>query len=721
VLTLLWTAFLLTWAAGGEDHLPPHLFYIPVLIAGIRFGPWGAITVGVMAGLLAGPLTPADVMTDSPQAASDWAIRLCFFVGIGLFFSHVVRHTRDSVDRELEDLRLSAELAGAAGRGELLLEFQPIVSLVERDLIGAEALVRWDHPERGRIQPDAFIPQSEASGQIQALGAWVLDEACRRLAGWLDGPIGADRRFRLSVNVSPRQFDDGDLAGVVERALRQHHVPADRLVIEVTETAAVTEREATRRQLEQLRDLGVQVAVDDFGTGYSSLAHLGQLPVDVVKMDRAFVQRLGADGGDDDRRIAAGIIDLAHDLGMAVVAEGIETEGQAETLLELGCARGQGYLFARPLALEAFTERLLSDTPVLRQPERQRDERLPRTHRAGWIRWALHAADTAGQHQARTTALAALFLAGACMALTTNALDVHRNHDSLVAALVGATGIPTAIILLRWGPRLPRWSIHALLVAGTAVVSIGALLANDSGLTIATAGLFAWVVIYAAAFYDWPVAIGHLLCVSIGLTVVLSATETTEKPVGTIVMILGSAAVSAGVVGWLARQLRAVASTDLLTGLPNRQAFEAVLPREMARANRSGSSLCLAVVDVDGFKTINDTHGHQAGDEILAGLPRQWKPTLRDTDLLARIGGDEFVVLLPECDLIDAVVVLERMRMASHPPCSVGVAVLNPGETPDRLMGRADHALYEAKRSGAARVVPADTVLADPEPAPAAG
>jgi diguanylate cyclase (GGDEF)-like protein len=141
----------------------------------------------------------------------------------------------------------------------------------------------------------------------------------------------------------------------------------------------------------------------------------------------------------------------------------------------------------------------------------------------------------------------------------------------------------------------------------------------------------------------------------------------------------------------------------------------------MARATRTGSVLCLAIVDIDGFKEINDTHGHQGGDEILAALPKQWKPTLRDGDLLARVGGDEFVVLLPDCDLIDAVVVLERMRMASHPPCSVGVAALVPGETPDRLMARADRALYDAKRSGAGRVVPAGAELADPEPAPAAG
>jgi diguanylate cyclase (GGDEF)-like protein len=214
-------------------------------------------------------------------------------------------------------------------------------------------------------------------------------------------------------------------------------------------------------------------------------------------------------------------------------------------------------------------------------------------------------------------------------------------------------------------------------------------------------------VLYAAAFYDWPVAAAHFASVATGMTLVLSMTDT-RKPVGVMVMLLGSAAVGAGVVGWLARQLRAVAATDLLTGVPNRQAFEALLPREIARSARDGSPLCLAIVDVDDFKTVNDTLGHQAGDEILASLPGQWKPALREGDVLARIGGDEFVVLLPDCALANAVLVLERMRVTSRTGCSVGVAALGEGESPDRLMARADEALYEAKRAGAGRVVSDD-------------
>jgi diguanylate cyclase (GGDEF)-like protein len=667
-----------------------------------------------VAGLLAGPMTPADVLTDTPQPVSDWGSRAVFFILIGLFVTHVIRSSRATIDRELEDLRLSAELTGAAARGELVLEYQPIVDLHSRDLIAAEALVRWNHPERGRVMPDQFIPQSEASGQILVLGDWVIEESCRQLAEWLSGPVGTDRRFRLSVNVSPRQLEEGDLVTKVGRALRRHGVPPDRLVVEVTETESVTERASARRQLERLRDLGVLVAVDDFGTGYSSLAQLRQLPVDCVKIDRAFVERLGRDSHEDDRRIAAGIIDLAHDLGMTVVAEGIETETQASTLLEMGCRRGQGFLFAASLPAEELTARLGAAPTTLTPRADPQPERRPPVARSGWIRGVLHSPDAVGQHTARTKALAALFIAGACMALTTNALDPTRDARSLIAAGVGASGLPTAALLLAWGARLPRWSIHAFLVTGTAVVSIGALLSNDAGLSVATASLYTWVVLYAAAFYDWPVAAAHFATVAVGMTAVLGGADS-RKPAGVMVMILGSAAVGAGVVGWLARQLRAVAATDLLTGVPNRQAFEALLPREIARAERAGLPICLAIVDVDDFKVINDTHGHQAGDEILASLPGQWKPALREGDVLARIGGDEFVVLLPDCTLANAVLVMERMRITSRTGSSIGVAALGEGESPDRLMARADTALYEAKRAGAGRVVSADGSRIDPE------
>ena len=714
---MLWGSLLLAWATGGTDHVAPHWFFVPVLLAGGRFGPWGVLTAGLTAGLLAGPLTPADVDAAQAQTFSDWGTRTVFFVVVGLFFAHVLGRTRRSAHQELEGLRLGSELAGAADRGELVLEYQPVVALRGREVIAAEALVRWEHPDRGRVMPDQFIPQSESSGEIHPVGAWVIDEACRQFAVWRRGELDPDGPFRLSVNVSIHQVEDGDLAAVVERALRRHRIPADGLVLELTETAILTESSDALWQLERLRAMGVLIAVDDFGTGYSSLAYLRRLPVDIVKIDRAFVQRLGHDAHADDRRIAAGIIDLAHDLGLTVVAEGNETESQARTLLDLGCHRGQGYLFAPPLTPDRLVDLIADEradpgSTSTSTGARARPSLPKAAHR--WFGRALRTKDTTGPHEARTVALAALFIAGASMALTTSVLTPERTRDTVTAALVASIGIPTAILLLRFGTWIPRWGLHVLLAGGTLVVSMGALLSDDPGLMVATTSLYIWVVLYAAAFYDWPATAGHFALVAACLTGVLTVTDT-YQPVGILIMILGSSAVAAGVVGWLARQLRAVASTDLLTGLPNRQAFEALLPREIARAERDGSSLCLAVVDVDDFKEINDTHGHQAGDGILATLAGQWQGVLRATDVLARVGGDEFVVLLPGCQLADAVPVLERMGASGQPSCSVGVARLGEGETPDRLMARADRALYRAKAAGTGLVVPDHVDAVDPE------
>jgi EAL domain-containing protein (putative c-di-GMP-specific phosphodiesterase class I) len=345
----------------------PHWFYIPVLLAGGRFGPRGVLTAGLTAGVLAGPLTPADVSTGQAQAFSDWGTRSVFFVIVGLFFAHVVGRTRRSAHLELEGLRLGSELAGAADRGELVLEYQPVVALRQREVIAAEALVRWEHPDRGRVMPDQFIPQSESSGEIHPLGAWVIDEACRQFAQWRKGALDPDRPFRLSVNVSIHQVEDGDLAAVVERALRRHRIPANGLVLELTETAILTEHSDALRQLDRMRALGVLIAVDDFGTGYSSLARLKELPAHTVKVDRAFVTGIADDPV--DFAVARAVVDMAHAMGRNTVAEGVETAEQFHVLRGIGVDAYQGWLFSRPLPPEKVRALLATgrlETPAAR-------------------------------------------------------------------------------------------------------------------------------------------------------------------------------------------------------------------------------------------------------------------------------------------------------------------------------------------------------------------
>lgn len=221
---------------------------------------------------------------------------------------------------------------------QLHLAFQPILSLETRQTAGAEALLRWQHPDLGAVSPAEFIPLAEQRGLILSLGEWVLRQACLSARAW--------RSARVAVNVSRLQFHQPDFLEVVQRALLHSNLPADRLELEITETAVADDLDAGIRQLERLRRLGVRVALDDFGTGQSSLASLRLLPIDVLKLDRSFVADIETDVR--QRAMVHAVVQLAAALGVEVVAEGIEAAGQRDLLRQLGCQYGQGYLFARP-------------------------------------------------------------------------------------------------------------------------------------------------------------------------------------------------------------------------------------------------------------------------------------------------------------------------------------------------------------------------------------
>ena len=244
-------------------------------------------------------------------------------------------HHRRSLER---DLRHAAE------RGQLDLHYQPIVEVAGGRLVGAEALLRWRHPELGHVPPSFFIPLAEESGLVLPLGRWALERACRDAAGWTGGLAG----LPVSVNLSPVQFArEDDLVGRVARALAASGLAAGRLVLEITETVLMRDQPATVAVLGELRALGVRLAIDDFGVGYSSLAYLRRFPVDKLKLDRSFVRDIERDP--EDRKIVGAMILLGQTLGLETVAEGVESEAQLRCLAELGCDQAQGYLIARPM------------------------------------------------------------------------------------------------------------------------------------------------------------------------------------------------------------------------------------------------------------------------------------------------------------------------------------------------------------------------------------
>lgn len=257
-----------------------------------------------------------------------------------------------------ERMVLERELRQALQEGHFELFYQPKVVTGDGSLSGVEALIRWQHPQRGIVPPDTFIPIAEEVGLIEPIGAWVLDEACRQLAEWKNCDVGS---IQMAVNLSAHQLRSAGLIDQVAGCMKRYGIAEGELELEITESVAMTDPARAIGQLQKLRTLGVHLAIDDFGTGYSSLAYLKLLPIQTLKLDRAFVRDIETDA--NDAAISAATIALAHSLGLSVVAEGVETEAQRLFLSSHACDLLQGYLFGRPEPAHVWTERWRKGRP----------------------------------------------------------------------------------------------------------------------------------------------------------------------------------------------------------------------------------------------------------------------------------------------------------------------------------------------------------------------
>ena len=260
-----------------------------------------------------------------------------------------------------EQLSLQHDLRHALERGELQLHYQPKIDARLGRLQGVEALLRWHHPTRGMVGPNVFIPIAERFGLINGLGNWVIEESCRQMRVWADEGLS----MNVAINLSVHQLRTEELVPRIESALARYQVMPSQLLCEITESVAMEDIESTQRAFEELSRIGVYLSIDDFGTGYSSLSYLRQLPARQLKIDRSFVADIEV--RPDARAIVGAVIQLAHQLGLRVVAEGVETEGQRDILLVLQCDELQGYLLARPMAVEALDDWLQkqpSDEPL---------------------------------------------------------------------------------------------------------------------------------------------------------------------------------------------------------------------------------------------------------------------------------------------------------------------------------------------------------------------
>jgi EAL domain-containing protein (putative c-di-GMP-specific phosphodiesterase class I) len=258
----------------------------------------------------------------------------------------------------VEQHALRGDLAEAVGRGELVLDYQPVVDLRTEEIVGVEALVRWQHPSRGLLPPSAFIDLAEKTGSITAIGEWVLTTAAQQMRHW------QERHGRtslwLSVNVSVRQLEEPGFAELVTRVLRDTDLDPATLILEVTESVLASPTGGAAEALEDLRRTGVRVALDDFGTGYCSIDYLRQLPLDVLKIDRSFVS--GPESSTAGYALLEAIVALGQHLGLDVIPEGIERPGELVRMRALGCATGQGYLLSRPVPPAELGARLAAAT-----------------------------------------------------------------------------------------------------------------------------------------------------------------------------------------------------------------------------------------------------------------------------------------------------------------------------------------------------------------------
>ncbi len=309
-------------------------------------------SVGVVDTELSGSRESADLLR-----GADLAMYLAKSYGK----NQVVTYTAE-VDRIVrERAELASDTRHALPGGQFAVHYQPLVRGADGHLIGVEALLRWNHPTRGLISPTEFIPIAEETGEIKAIGAWVLATACEQVVRWQQTMAGcAD--LELAVNLSPVQLRDPDFLEVLTTSINRSGLPARSLTLEVTEGMLLQDLGLARRQLDAARTLGVRVAIDDFGTGYSSLSYLSKLPADQVKIDMSFITELGRDPS--AAALVKGIIDMAGALNLDVLAEGVEEHHQQQILNQLGCRYSQGYLYSKPLTAEACG-RYLTGAPSL--------------------------------------------------------------------------------------------------------------------------------------------------------------------------------------------------------------------------------------------------------------------------------------------------------------------------------------------------------------------
>jgi diguanylate cyclase (GGDEF)-like protein len=625
--------------------------------------------------------------------------------------------------RLLDRVALESDLRVALDTGQLRLHYQPVVTVSEGTLSAVEALVRWQHPERGLLGPGEFIPVAEESDLIVSLGAWVIDEACAQIRRWCDADP-AQLGVRVSVNVSARQLSPA-LIETVGAALEEHGVGPASLALEITETLLIEHTESARAVLAGLEQLGVAIVLDDFGTGYSSLRYLSSFHVSQLKLDRSFTADLAREAR--PAKIIAATIDMARALGMTIVAEGVETFAQVEVLRRLGCDYAQGFYFARPEPPDAMLERMRAAY----EEDRAIAAGAPAPATATPVPASTSDADSLHRRQQVAIGRVAgwMFLGGGAVCLPVGLL--LGSPSPLAVILLCVAGAASGIVCL----RLPweRLSERVLIVFGvlaTVEITLTVIAVGPHGTVLEP--IYLLILTAAAyAFRDRRVIALHVALIAVAMaTAMLVRDQLSSSAVAlTFVLILTLAAMSA-LIAYLrellegsAAELREMAASDPLTGVGNYRRLHERLEYELLRHRRDGATLSLLLVDLDRFKQVNERRGHAAGDDVLRRVATTLCEAVRSQDTVARQGGDEFAVLAPETDAEGAAMLAARIRdrlsrvqfAGDTIGATVGWSVYpDDGHTAAELLARADEVLMTGKLAPGPNAGPAPAAVPSP-------
>lgn len=677
--------------------------------------------------------------------SAEFAKRRAIELGRNTHCFHSAELHRDAV--EAHDL--ANQLRGALENEQLYLEYQPRVSIKSGRITGLEALVRWRHPDLEMVPPSRFIPIAEQTGLIDAVGDYVLRRACTQMRRWLDAGIAP---ARIAVNLSVRQLARVDLVTRVVAILDECRLEARYLELEITESTMMEDPGRTVALLNELRFMGIAVALDDFGTEYSSLGHLRQFPLDYLKIDQSFVRGIPGQAG--DAAIATTIISLSKLLKLPVIAEGVENREQLAFLEAHGCEEYQGYYFSKPLAA-SDAENLLRGNLANSAPQAaqggetraaaesaQRAPAVPGDGAKSGEREARRIGDPDGRgaYDAEHADLRNFFrtVAEINWLLVILVLLYHffkgTKEDNVPAVFTGLVVfalITIAIHYLKFFPNPTR-----------------GLLALESWMMIA---FITWVLYFTGGLDSVLVPLYYLPIIVSALTLGQLATLLQLGLVAACYVFLGysdaTPVLSVGFIGTLAAQLapmvlvsyittmlssdilnalarvKLISETDELTGVFNVRAFNALAAQEFKLAARYGRDVSLMMIDSDDLKRMNDTFGHEAGDRLIRAVVTGIRASIKSSDVVARYGGDEFVCIFPGATASAASGIGERIRahIADTPlriddrrvPMSVSIGVASyprHGEELEIVARNADKALYLSKSGGRNRV----TVYAEP-------